>query len=133
MKATDLAIYKVMRRINNTMLGHTKNVSKEVKYAEWLDARRLAQEAEDLVFAVNMEEDANLSFRMCRTLELKMYGVKHRVRRLSECGYLPVGYKTRLIIDADDCIKQAHDWGNYFKRKARTDASRQFGSASYMD
>ena len=47
-----------MRRINNTMLAHTKNVSKEVKYAEWLDARRLAQEAEDLVFAVNMEEDA---------------------------------------------------------------------------
>jgi len=119
MLAEKLEIFKTTRQLVGLLLGYTKNINREVKYAEWSDARRLANEALDMVFVVNSEMDNMESARLCQIYLSKLYGVQNRIRLLAENGYLGIKFKTVVILKLEECSRQGIGWRNYYAKQAR--------------
>jgi len=119
MRADELNIYSPTNDIADMLMEYNKNVSREVKFAEYQELRMISNRALDLVYQINNNRDGISSITMIEEYLGLMFGIKHRVRRLSEHRYLSIGIKTRILMSVNECEKQAIGWRNYFQRKAR--------------
>ena len=119
MLAQELEIYKSTRRLITIMLSYTRNVSKDVKYAEWTVIRQMVFESMDVIYLANSESDAGLAAKCLDRYLALMFGVQTRVRVLAETEYLRTSFKTRVIEQVDECQKQATAWRKYFRRKSQ--------------
>lgn len=124
MLAENLKIFKATREAFGIMLGYTKNVSREVKFAEWADARKAMNDALDIIFVINSETDYTESARLVQQYLFHIYQVRNRIRLLAENGYLSVKFKTTMILKLEECSKQGVGWRNYYANKARVREQR---------
>ena len=114
-----LEIFKSTRSTLQMLLCYTKNVSRDIKYAEWTDIRQKAWKAMDLIYVINSEKDPGRSAELVNMYLTEMYGVTNRIRLIAEEGYIPVRFKTQLLIKIEECTRQGVGWRGYFERKSQ--------------
>lgn len=119
MIAEELKIYRTTRDALALMLGYTRNVSREVKFAEWADARKAMNDALDIIFIINSETRYGERARLTQQYLYHIYQVRNRIRLLAENDYLTVKFKTRLLLKLEECSKQGVGWRNYQAQQAR--------------
>lgn len=119
MLSEELQIFKATSDTVQLLLGYTKNVSREIKYAEWTDIRQKVWCSMDLIYVINSEHDPYRSVLLINEYLGYMYGAANRIRLLSEEGYIPVKFKTRMLIKIEECTRQGIGWRNYFERKCQ--------------
>lgn len=119
MLAQDLEVFKSTRQLVSIMLGYTRNISREVKYAEWADARGLANRALDLIFLINSETDYMRRVQLTQTYLSYLYGVQNRTRLLAESGYIGIKFRNEVLIKLEECMKQGTAMRNYYAKRAR--------------
>ena len=71
----ELKIYKSTREALAMMLGYTRNVSREVKFAEWAGARKAMNDALDILFVANSETCCEEKVKLIQQYLFHLYQV----------------------------------------------------------